>query len=166
MSFTHVTLAKDLSLSSPGFAVLAVTEDGEPLILDKSHVKTTSYNVHGHRLLMIDDEIRRLIKEYKPSHVVREKGFSRFPRTTQALFKVVGCSDRTTFEMTGLEVVEIAPTSVKKIVTGDGKSTKKDVEKAVIERLRIEQDGFFETDDESDAAAVGLAFLIKEGVVN
>src|SRR5699024_9748016 len=89
MSFTHVTLAKDLSLSSPGFAVLAVTENGKPLILDKSHVKTTSNNVHGHRLLMIDDEIRRLIKEYKPSYVVREKGFSRFPRTTQALYSLI-----------------------------------------------------------------------------
>src|SRR5690625_7424716 len=112
MSFTHVTLAKDLSLSSPGFAVLAVTENGEPLVLNKSHVKTTSYNVHGHRLLMIDDEIRRLIKEYKPSHVVREKGFSGFPRTTQALFRVVGCSDRTTLEMKGLDGVDIHTTSV------------------------------------------------------
>src|SRR5690625_3191910 len=166
MSLTHVTLAKDLSLSSLCFAVLAVTESGKPLILDKSHVKTTSNNVHGHRLLMIDDEIRRLIKEYKPSHVVREKGFSSLPRTSQALARVVGGSDRRTFEMTELEVVEIAPRNVKKNVTGNGKSTKKDVEKAVVERLRIEQDGFFETDDESDAAAVGLAFLIKEGVVN
>ena len=165
MTFHNVTLAKDLSLSSPGFAVLAVTEDGEPIILDKSHIKTSSNKMHGHRLLKIDNEMKRLINTYNPEHVVRERGFSRFPRTTQALFKVVGCSDKTTFEMTGLKVDEIAPTSVKKLVTGNGKSTKREVEKYVIERLNIEREDFFDTDDESDAAGVGLAYLIKKGLI-
>lgn len=169
MSFKHVTLAMDLSLSSPGFAVLAVTDvDGKdkPVILEKSHVKTNAKKTHGFRLCEIDNEIERYLTEYEPTHIVRERGFSRFPATTQTLFKVVGISDKTVYYHEGKDVHEIAPTSVKKLVTGNGKAAKKDVEKAVIERLQIDKTDYFANDDESDAAAVGLAYLIQKGLID
>ena len=169
MTFKHVTLAMDLSLSSPGFAVLAVTDiDGkdEPVILEKSHVKTDAKKTHGFRLCEIDNEIERYLTEYEPTHIVRERGFSRFPATTQTLFKVVGISDKAVYYHEGKDVHEIAPTSVKKLVTGNGKASKKDVEKAVIERLQIDKTDYFANDDESDAAAVGLAYLLQKGLID
>ena len=45
---------------------------------------------------------------------VREKGFSRFPNETQALFKVVGIADFTAWKYGHREFHEIAPTTVKK----------------------------------------------------
>lgn len=165
MSFIHITLAMDLSLSSPGFAVLAVTDDGEPILLEKSHVKTNAKKPHGFRLCEIGEEIERYIDAYDPKHIVRERGFSRFPATTQTLFKVVGVSDKIAYYHAGKVSHEIAPTSVKKLVTGNGKASKKDVEKSVIKRLRIDKSNFFDTDDESDAAAVGLAFMIQKGLI-
>lgn len=184
MTFKHVTLAMDLSLSQPGFAVLAITDDsspiiadrGKPILLEKSFVKTNVKKPHGYRLGEISDEIRRYMKEYDPSHIVREKGFSRFPTVTQTLFKVVGVSDLVVSEdYTHKTVHEIATTSVKKLVTGNGKSTKEEVAIATFKRLQIENtDDFYYVntkgeriliDDMTDAAAVGLAYYKQKGLI-
>lgn len=158
-------LALDLSLSSPGFAVISV-EDGKPYLLEASHVKTDAKKSHGERLDMIQYEIDRYIDRYTPlKAIVREKGFSRFPATTQTLFKVVGISDWVSHRYGYDNIEEISPTSVKKLVTGDGKSNKADVERAVRIRLGLSDMYKFETDDSSDACAVGLAYLIQKGVI-
>lgn len=169
MTFNNVVLAMDLSLTSPGFAVLAITDEGQPLILEKTHVKTKAKETHGQRLSDISGEIDRLLLRYNPEHVVREKGFSRFPAVTQTLFKVVGISDLcvATFGLTPSQVVhEIAPTSVKKLVTGNGRADKQAVQDAVIKRLRIDKPDYFANDDESDAAGVGLAYYIEKGLID
>lgn len=163
-NFTHITLALDLSLTSTGIAVLAVTPERQPIILEVSHVKTLAKHSHGHRLWQISDEIERYFKAYSPEHVVREKGFSRFPAVTQALFKVVGCSDMVA-HLYGHTVEEIPPTSVKKAVTGNGKASKDEVATEISRILRIEDADYFDTDDESDAAAVGIAYLRQKGLI-
>lgn len=168
MALTEITLAMDLSLSQPGFVVLALTDVGgepKPIILEVSHVKTDAKKPHGYRLGEISEEIDRLIAEYEPEHIVREKGFSRFPAVTQTLFKVVGISDLYAWMRSEKEVEEIAVTSVKKLVTGNGKASKKDVEEAVRRILRIDQADYFANDDESDAAAVGIAYYVKKGLL-
>lgn len=173
MAFKHITLAMDLSLAQPGFSVLAITDEGYPIILETSHVKTNAKKPHGERLIEIADEIERLLHDYNPQHVVREKGFSRFPAVTQALFKVVGVSDYVLCECGEFNpnyelpktIDEIAVTSVKKLVTGNGKASKSDVEKSVRKRLQIDRVSYFANDDESDAAAVGLAYYVKNGLI-
>jgi crossover junction endodeoxyribonuclease RuvC len=156
-------LGLDLSLSSPGFAVIAV-QDRKPYILESSHVKTDSRKTHGKRLFTIQNEMLRLYSAYYPFNaVIRERGFSRHQATTQALFKVVGVSDLTFSDEKDIE--EIPPTTVKKIVAGDGKASKEDVEIAVRRLLRLDN-YVFKTDDESDACAVVLAYLIREDLID
>ena len=62
---------------------------------------------------------------------VREKGFSRFPHETQALFKVVGVADLAVWTTCRTEFVEIAPTTVKKMLIGSGKASKEEVAAAL-----------------------------------
>lgn len=162
-NFTDITLALDLSLTSSGIAVIAITE-GQPIILEVSHVPTLAKHSHGHRLWQISDEIERYFKAYSPEHVVREKGFSRFPAVTQALFKVVGCSDMVA-QLYGHTVAEILPTTVKKAITGSGKASKDEVAAEVVRILKIEDANYFTTDDESDAAAVGITYLKRKGLI-
>ena len=90
---------------------------------------------------------------------VREKAFSRFARETQTLNKVVGISDLIAWKQSHAEFHEIAPTTIKKLLTGSGRS-EKDVVAAALERYLGYQ--IYKTDDESDAAAVGVAWLIQE----
>lgn len=58
---------------------------------------------------------------------VREKGFSRFPHETQALFKVVGVADLVAWQKKGCDYHEMAPTAIKKLLTGNGKTNKQEV---------------------------------------
>lgn len=58
---------------------------------------------------------------------MREKGFFRFPHETQALFKVMGVADLVAWQKQRTEYIEIAPTTIKKLLTGSGKATKEDV---------------------------------------
>lgn len=156
-------LGLDLSLSSPGFAVLTLHE-GVPIVLETSHVKTDAKASHGQRLIQIQSELLRLVDLYGPfEKVIREKGFSRFAATTQTLFKVVGVSD---LVLRDYKIHEIPPTTVKKAVTGDGKADKSEVADAVHKICRIDRADYFKTDDESDACAVVLAYLIQKGVVS
>ena len=92
---------------------------------------------------------------------VREKGFSRFPHETQALFKVVGVADLAAWTTCQTEFVEIAPTTVKKLLAGSGKATKEEVA-AALETYVGKYD--YEVDDESDALAVGIGYLIQKGM--
>ena len=108
---------------------------------------------HGQILAEIYDQITELTVDV--AVFVREKGFSRFPHETQALFKVVGISDLAVWKTCGTEFVEIAPTTVKKTLTGSGKASKEEVA-AVLERYVGRQE--YATDDESDAVAVGLSW--------
>lgn len=175
MTFKHITFAMDLSLSSPGFAILAATDEGLPIILEVSRIKTNANKSHGHRLGVIGEEIDRYIRTYDPEHLVREKGFSRHARTTQALYKVVGVSDLYSYMRSDKEIAEIAPTSVKKAITGSGRAEKTDVALEVLQQLQIENtDEFYSVnkkgerkliDDITDACAVGLTYMYENKLV-
>ena len=54
---------------------------------------------------------------------------------------------------------ELAPTTVKKLLTGNGKASKADVADAQSQYVGSQ---VYSTDDESDAAAVGIAWLIAK----
>lgn len=169
--FIEIVLAMDLSLTSPGFAVLGLTPEGAPILLEKSVVKTNAKHRHGQRLETIASEIERLINVYQPLHIVREKGFSRFPAVTQTLSKVVGISDLSAHTLADKDVHEISVSSVKKLVTGNGRASKEDVAEDVFKWLRIDNKDDFYTrggkliDDLTDACGVGIAYYVEKGLI-
>lgn len=116
---------------------------------------------HGQILTEIYDLITELAVDV--AVFVREKGFSRFPHETQALFKVVGVADLAAWTTCRTEFVEIAPTTVKKLLTGSGKALKEEVAVALEDYVGKQ---VYETDDESDALAVGIAWLISETLLS
>ena len=150
----------DLSLSCPAFAVMEVL-DGELEIHHLSHVKTKAGKSHGFRLFEIYIRMKEIYEEFPDiQEVVRERGFSKFPATTQALFKVVGISDACAYKHGYPIVHEITPLEVKKLITGNGRSDKDRVAKSLKIVYGIENN--FKTDDESDSVAVGVSHFIKK----
>ena len=155
-----VVLGMDLSLSSPAFCIGRVRE-GKLEVLHLSHVKTTSKDTHGYRLRLIFNHLEKLLSEHpEVTDVVREKGFSRHALTTQTLFKVVGISDLLTHHFGFEKVHEIAPTTVKKTITGSGKADKEEVAEAL--RKYLYTDVNFANDDESDACGVCISYMIEK----
>lgn len=94
---------------------------------------------------------------------VRERAFFRFPHETQSLFKVVGLSDLIAWKVGILIYDEIAPKTVKKLLVGSGKATKQEVADAL--EMYVGRQNYA-TDDESDAVAVGLAWLMQNGKIS
>ena len=115
---------------------------------------------HGQILSEIYDLVTELTVDI--AVFVREKGFSRYPHETQALFKVVGIADLAAWKTCSTEFVEIAPTTVKKLLTGSGKA-EKDTVAAALESYVGKHD--YATDDESDATAAGIAWLKSQDLI-
>lgn len=157
-------LALDLSLSSTGYAVIQ-WEEGCATVLEVGHIDNKRKGrmkwSHGKRLMNIYEELSFVINSYPDIElVVREKGVSRFNRSTQVLFRVVGVVDLL-LENYGLQPSkEITISETKKVITGDGKAEKATVATAVQQYLT--EKATFANDDESDAVAVGVAYCIKE----
>lgn len=163
-------LSMDLSLNLPAFCVAEV-EDGIFTVLEVSHVdnKKEKNLTTAEKLGRISWHLKNIFQKYGQFDViVREKGFSRFANTTQLLFRVVGVSDLLTYELAGLkELEEYPPTTVKRMIAGDSRADKVEVEAGVRELLQEHQKEMtFYSDDESDAVAVALTHCIKKGWLN
>ena len=158
-------LSLDLSLNGSGMAVLEV-KDGKIHILATRLVDNKKIKCFGEKLERIADTLEELIDTYSPNVICREKGFTRFAGTTQKLFKVVGVSDLVTYQWGYKnELPEYSPTTVKKHLACSGKAEKEEVERAVREFLvEWQKDIEFETNDISDAVAVGITHALSTGI--
>jgi len=154
-------------MSSPGVAILEVKK-GKASVIAVSHVKTNSSRSHGLRAEIIESWLTLFLAKYTGAkgfdHITREDFSGRTSKQNHPVFSAWGSCDRALSKF-GLEVTSpaISPSAVKKAVTGSGKAEKNEVEEAV--RKITGYTGPFATDDESDAVAIGLAFLLMKGVI-
>lgn len=161
-------LSMDLSLNLPAFALLEVIDE-DIKVVATSYVdnKKNTKKSHGFRINAIYAELSNFIAEAgEIDYVVREKGFSRFAGVTQTLFKVVGVSDLAVFKNGDKPVNELSPTTVKRLVTGNGKADKDEVADAVLDFISNADEITFYSDDVSDAVAVGIAFAIENSIIS
>src|SRR4051794_445896 len=114
----RTVLAADLSLSCPAFAVMTFYND-TATVIELFHVKTNSKKTVNFRLFEIYNLVDEIFKKYEITDVVMEKGFQRHAIATQQLQRVVGVFLLISYYYGFEKVDEIAPTSVKKLVTND-----------------------------------------------
>ncbi len=162
-------LAIDIS-TNPGFAVLDVkTRKGvnKASLVRVASVKTNTNNPDAQRYSYIEALATMIAHEYAPFDKVIREHFTkgRNKRSTQTVFGAWAAIDIALMKYGYKVDEEITPSSVKKIVTGDGTADKDKVEEYVREWLTLPEEFTFKSDDESDAIAVGLAYLINEGVI-
>lgn len=160
-------LAFDPSLDGTGYAVLDCRYKF-PRVAEIGTVKgrnaTWGDTPHQVKLALLQAKVKELRAKYDPVYptVFLEKGFAKFKKETQAIFKARGAMES---ELVGLEIVEFAPNTVKKMVTGNGHASKPSVAKSVAEIFGMDVSDF-KTEDESDALAVaftGYQEHYKEG---
>ena len=164
-------LAMDLSLNLPAFAVCTI-KDRALSVEAVYHCdnKKPARLTHAQKL----ERVRAMLEEIALNHgkfdvICRERGFSRFNKTTQTLYKVVGMSDWASYIYHQCdEIFEYPPTTVKYALTGVGKASKSEVEEAVRRYLsKVGQEDYaFYSDDESDAVAVAICHALKEGLID
>lgn len=154
----------DLSLSCPGIAVIEIKK-GKPKLIEVGHVKTSSELSRPERFKLVKSFIEMFYIKHsgKLDIVVRESvPFNkRNMNTTRLLEQVAGLSVLTCVNH---DVETIGPKTVKRLITKNGDADKDEVEMAVRKILNIPNGFVFGTNDESDAAAVAIAWAIENKI--
>ncbi|MED3839330.1 crossover junction endodeoxyribonuclease RuvC [Niallia circulans] len=158
-------LAFDTSMSSPGVALLEV-KNGKAKVLAVSHVKTTASQPHGLRAEIVEAWAVSFIHKHgaKFDVIVREDFVGRTSKQAHPVYSAWGAIDQALNKF-GLNFTTpaISQSAVKKAVVGVGKAEKDEVAAAVREWTGYT--GEFACDDESDAVAIGLAYLINSKII-
>lgn len=160
-------LSFDTSMGRPGIALVEV-KSGKPKIVDVSHVATNASQPHGLRAEIIESWATLFIAKHsaKPfDAIVREDFVARTSKQGHPVYSAWGSCDKALNKF-GLNFTTpaISQSKVKKLVVGKGKAEKAEVEDAV--RRWTGYKGEFACDDESDAVAISLAYLIEKGVIS
>lgn len=165
-------LGLDLSLTSPGLAVIEIRKE-KPKLIEVAHIKTKAEQELSLRLNIIKNFIESFYLKHSPHFVVRESVLFNFrnTKTVESLCYVAGVSFLVCRNHT---IEKIAPNKIKELVTGT-KQIIKNNEKAEKERVAdavrkiLKLDGEipfpFGSSDESDACASALAFAIQKGLI-
>lgn len=160
----------DISLKRPGFCVLTVERqlDGTLRFLN---VRTTCVDNKKNQKIEkgeLLDEVLRAITFFFPdqesdgieTYYVREKYISKHNSTYESsIYEAVGITDWFLWRLKK-SWYELYPVSIKKLVTGNGKADKTEVAAALSSYVG---ERTYATDDESDAVAAAVAWLIQQG---
>lgn len=140
----------DLSMSDTGVTIF----DGDKPVFIGS-IATNPKKTHGERLKEIYDFLSLLKDKYTPDVVCIERGFNRFNKASEAVWKVAGIVNMLFYEVAQ---VYYSPTTVKATLVG-GKASKEELENKILE---LYPDVKFRNNDESDSFAIVLTHLYKE----
>ena len=130
---------------------------------NKTH---STHKTHGEILSEIARELRRYLTMYPMAVIVREEALANIAtsaHTVQVLHKVVGVSDLYAWAFGQRVFDEVPPKTVKKLVANDSLA-EKDAVAAALEQFVGAQT--YACDDESDAVAVGIAWLLQRGMID
>ena len=120
-------------------------------------LRTSPKESFEQRLLVIGNEIEKVIEEYSPKALAIENLFlSNNQKTAMRVAEVRGAILYLAAK-NGLVISEMTPLQIKLAVTGDGKSSKDQMMKMV--NLLIKTTKKDMLDDEYDAIAAGIAFF-------
>ena len=164
-------LGLDLSLTSPGFAIIEV-KNGNPSLVKTANFTTDSSTNQALRYEEIEAFTLLFIRENKPFDIVAREIWppSRDYAQNNKIHGSWSAVERA-LSRYGYEVHEnFTPSNVKKTVTGaagkpNGNAKKPEVAAAVRKVLGLGGDYKFESDDHSDACAVAITYLVGEKLI-
>lgn len=152
----------DLSLSNTGIAIVSLKRK-QPVLLTsiatKKNKKLNDNDDHKERIKLITDTYDKLINTYPVHAVAIESPFVRFNKSTKAVMKVHGVTQRWFYDV---PQYFYAPTTIKATITGNGQA-KKEVLEQVLKRMF--PDIKFKNNDESDALGVAVTCMIKNKLI-
>ena len=114
-------------------------------------------------MVMFYDKICDMLKSTDATLYIRERPMGVFHVDADRLYRVAGLCDLALYQIKTKGFVDMVPSTVKKIIGGYGKATKSEVASALDQYVGEQE---YETNDESDAVATGIAYLIREGYMD
>jgi crossover junction endodeoxyribonuclease RuvC len=150
-----IILGVDPGLRQTGYGILKKI-DGAPHALDYGVIKLPENMSLPHRLCAIHEALRELILRHSVETIATETQF--VARNISSTIKL-GMVRGVTLALAGLldlNVVEYAPTRIKKAATGKGLATKAQIQFMMMTRLKLEN---VPPEDAADALAMALCHL-------
>jgi len=131
MANVPLILGFDPGLKHTGYGALQAMPR-RPEVFGVGVLSTLEGQDLGHRLHQLHNEVQNLLREFRPDLVVLEDLFahSRFPRTAIILGHVRGVICLAA-AASGVRVMALAPSVVKRAVAGSGRASKPQVQAAL-----------------------------------
>lgn len=160
-------LGIDPGTATTGYGIVEVLKDGVH-VGKWGLIETDKSLLKEHRLEIIYEKTVELIKEHKPDVFAFEKVFfASNAKTVIAVGQAQGAI-LLAARKTKTYVVEYAPGTIKKVITGSGRANKKEVQthirKILGNKVKSEKNKKTHFDNAADALAIALthAFTVKE----
>lgn len=138
-----------------GIAILEKDKKGnKESVLFSECFKTSAKLEFSERLNLIGEEVRKIIKKYKPEILSIETLFLTTNHKT--VMRVAEARGVVIYEAAcaGLKIFEASPPQIKIATTGYGRASKEEIIKMV--KMLVEIDDSKTSDDELDAIAIAL----------
>lgn len=140
-----------------GIAIIEKEKNMKEKLLFSECFKTSAQIPFSERLILLGDEVKKIIKKYSPEILAIETLFLNTNQKTamhvaEARGVVIYESQKA-----NLKIFEASPPQIKIAITGYGKADKKQIIKMVHLLLKIEKEK--KSDDELDAIAIALTGL-------
>lgn len=138
-----------------GIAVLEKNKNGEKeKVLFSTCFKTSAKLKFPERILLIGEEVKKVIKKYNIQVLSIETLFlNTNHKTVMRVAEVRGVIIYEAIQA-GLEIFEASPPQIKNATTGYGKATKEQINKMV--KILVDIDKNKTSDDELDAIAIAI----------
>ena len=152
----------DPGLNITGYAVIESFGQNVKLI-EAGVVRGKTKASLAARLQEIHEGVRDVVAELKPNVMALEQLYSHYERPTTAI--LMGHARGVIVlaaQLAGIEVQSYAATKVKKMLTGNGRAPKAQVQQAVIQPFRLAQAP--EPPDVADALAIALCHHFHRGM--
>ena len=156
-------LGIDPGLNRTGYALLERGVNG-PVLREGGVIRSTRSLSLAERVHEIGDGLREVIEQYRPQVMAIEQVFStvKFPKTALLMAHARGAILYTAADQ-NIPVVHYTPTQIKRLLTGNGRASKDQMQRAIKNELQL--DRLLEPNDVADAFAVALCHYYSVRIV-
>jgi crossover junction endodeoxyribonuclease RuvC len=156
-------LGIDPGLNRTGYAVIE-RRSRCPALLEGGVIRSTQKLPLAERVLEIGEGVREVIEQYRPAVMAIEQVFStvQYPKTALLMAHARGAILYAAAERK-VRVVHYTARQIKRLLTGSGKASKDQVQRAIQNELHLA--AVLEPNDVADAAAVALCHYYSSRVV-
>lgn len=118
----------------------------------------------GEKLLNIEKFLKEIFEKEKPDAICVEGTFwnPKEARGYSYVSMAIGIITMTAWEVLHIEPVKLQPSTVKKLVTGNGRAKKEEVADKIKEKFNITDNL---ADHITDAIAIGFSYVLKQSEV-
>jgi len=151
-------LGIDPGLNISGYGIIETNDGGDMNIIEAGIIRTNAKAEMDQRLVEIGREFDSVLKQFKPDVMAIEELYSHFnhPKTSIIMGHARGLIIYKAAKA-GVRVVSYASTRIKKSMTGNGRATKEQMQKAVQTNMGLKT--LPEPPDVADALAVAWCHL-------